>query len=164
MAIKYQQRIHKAFAEKLNEASKVEFEEMLKQFPKVRAEFKPLEDEAAIEKGNFEICKFFYLESETKEGFEFKNPRKKTVTETVRANVRAYQNILDTLEVEEDEEFSKIYKSLQKEYEKYFEVAAERCLGDYYGEEYTKFAEEFTKEEEAAQKKRVDTRKANQAK
>ena len=94
----------------------------------------------------------------------FKNDRNKSVEATVKTNIAAYENITQTLKFEDDEEFKKILESLQKGYEKYFELTAERCLEDYFGDRYTDFAKKFTKEEEAAQSKRVETRKANQAK
>lgn len=139
--IKQQQRIHKAWADKLNEAAKLEFDEMRKQFPKVHATFEPPKDAVAIEAGNFEICKHFCVDDETKDAFDFSNPRTKTVSETVAANVVAYEGIVSALAEEDDEEFKKIYKNLKGEYEKYFKLAADLILSDYYAD-YAAFVEE----------------------
>ena len=140
--IKQQDRIHKAWAEKLLEEERAIYNEILEERPDAPIAFKPKnKDAAAIEAGNFEICKHFCVDGETKDAFEFSNPRTKTVSETVAANVTAYEGIVSAIAEEDDEEFKKIYKNLKSEYEKYFKLAADLILAEYYSE-YAAFVEE----------------------
>lgn len=162
MTVKYQQRIHEAFAAKLDEKAKAEFDKAKEAFPNAPMAFVPSEEALILAKGNIEICEYYYLKSDVKQGYEFEKTRTKTVEQVVRANINGYKAASDALVVEEREDFKKIYEALVKNYKEYFSLAAEAALVVAYTD-YAEFAEAFTKEEERKQAKRIATRKAKAA-
>lgn len=146
MAIKYQLSIHKAFAESLDKENKEKFDNFIKENPELKdvAVFKQSSESVAISSGNFEICKFFFLNEDN--GFDFSGePHLKSVAQTVRANITAYNNFVTFEKEEEQADYKKIYKALIKKLNDYFELAAESALRQYYGDDYINFAEDYTK-------------------
>lgn len=164
MAIKYQAQIHKAFAENIDKEAKEKFDKLVKDNPELKdvAIFKQSHESAVISEGNFEICKHFFLDEDSAFDFNGK-PHGKTVAQTVKANIIAYNNFLKFEEDEEQEDYKKIYKSLIKNLDEYFSLAAESALREYYGDAYVDFAAKFTEAEEKKQAARVAKRKANSA-
>lgn len=161
-SIKYQEQIHKAFAETLDKEKKEKFDKLAKENPELKdlAAFKQSSESVAISSGNFEICKFFFLNEDN--GFDFSgSPHLKSVAQTVRANITAYNNFVTFEKEEEQTDYKKIYKALIKKLDDYFVLAAESALRQYYGDAYISFAEKFTKAEEKRQAARVAKRKAN---
>lgn len=146
MAIKYQLSIHKAFAEYLDKENKEKFDNLVKENPELKdvAVFKQSAESVAISSGNFEICKFFFLNEDN--GFDFSGePHWKSVAQTVRANITAYNNFVAFEEDEEQADYKKIYKALIKKLDEYFALAAESALRQYYGDDYINFADDYTK-------------------
>ena len=146
MAIKYQLSIHKAFAESLDKENKEKFDNFIKENPELKdvAVFKQSSESVAISSGNFEICKFFFLNEDN--GFDFSGePHLKSVAQTVRANITAYNNFVTFEKEEEQADYKKIYKALIKKLNDYFELAAESALRQYYGDSYISFADDYTK-------------------
>lgn len=162
-AIKYQDRIHTAFAnEVILKDALEECKRMQEQFPnlKLKADAIDNKEADALKAGNIRICQFFTAEYDV----QFENERVKDVEQTVRANVNYYNNVCNFLTFETDKEYVKIYTKIQAQLEDYFSLAAENVLEDVYGEAYTTFRDRFTAEEEAKQAERVATRKQNKAK
>ena len=146
MAIKYQLSIHKAFAESLDKENKEKFDNFIKENPELKdvAVFKQSSESVAISSGNFEICKFFFLNEDN--GFDFSGePHLKSVAQTVRANITAYNNFVTFEKEEEQADYKKIYKALIKKLNDYFELAAESALRQFYGDSYISFADDYTK-------------------
>lgn len=162
MTVKYQQRIHEAFAAKLDERAKAEFDKAREAFPNAPMVLAPSEEAQILAKGNIEICEYYYLKSDVKQGYEFAKARPKTVEQVVRANISGYRAASDALAAEECEDFKKVYEALVKNYKEFFSLAAEAALRVAYAD-YAEFAEAFTKEEERKQAKRIATRKAKAA-
>lgn len=165
MAIKYQSQIHKAFADSLDKEAKEKFDLLIEANPELAnvADFKQSPEAAAISSSNLDICKYFFFDEEKPFRFSGDKERVKTVAQTVRANIVAYNNFVTFEKAEEEdkqEDFKKIYKSLIKNLDEYFSIAAEYALREKYGESYIDFAETFTKEEEKRQAARVAKRKA----
>ena len=122
MAIKYQLSIHKAFAESLDKENKEKIDNFIKENPELKdvAVFKQSSESVAISSGNFEICKFFFLNEDN--GFDFSGePHLKSVAQTVRANITAYNNFVTFEKEEEQADYKKIYKALIKKLNDYFE-------------------------------------------
>lgn len=149
--MKYQQRIHKAFAEFINKDAKEKAEE---KYAKLTTDFPELKDTLdesvfyaygveAIATGNVEICDLFSRDT----------PR-------IGPNIRAYQTIQRYADMETNPEYVSVYKALISAYKKYFSLAAEDTLVDYYGPKYTDFVAEQTKKIEAEMKAAADKRKA----
>lgn len=162
-AIKYQDRIHTAFAnEVILKEPLEEFKRMQEQFPNLKFKADPIDNKEAdaLKAGNIRICQFFTAGYDV----QFENERVKDVEQTVRANVNYYNNVCNFLTFETDKEYVKIYTKIQAQLEDYFSLAAENVLEDVYGEAYTTFRDRFTAEEEAKQAERVATRKQNKAK
>lgn len=146
MAIKNQDKMHKAFAESLDKEAKEKFDKLAKENPELKnlAAFKQTPESAAISSGNFEICKFFFLNEDN--GFDFSGePHLKSVAQTVRANITAYNNFVTFEKEEEQADYKKIYKTLIKKLDEYFALAAESALREYYGDSYISFADDYTK-------------------
>lgn len=153
-------KIHKAFAESIDKETKEKFDKMVEGNPELKdvAAFKQSPESVAISSGNFEICKFFFLNEDN--GFDFSgSPHLKSVAQTVRANITAYNNFVTFEKEEEQADYKKIYKALIKKLDEYFSLAAESALREYYGDSYISFAEKFT--EEKMQSARGSKRKAN---
>lgn len=152
--MKYQQRIHKAFAEYLNkdkkEKAKARFEELKEQFPELAERVNETDFYAdgvmPISTDNVTICEYFSMD-----------------TPHVGPNVQAYRTIERCSKAETNPEYQKVYKSLLASYKKYFALAAEDTLADYYGEEYTTFAAQESEKIEAEMKAAADKRKATMA-
>ena len=146
MAIKNQDKMHKAFAESLDKEAKEKFDKLAKENPELKnlAAFKQTPESAAISSGNFEICKFFFLNEDN--GFDFSGePHLKSVAQTVRVNITAYNNFVTFEKEEEQADYKKIYKTLIKKLDEYFALAAESALREYYGDSYISFADDYTK-------------------
>lgn len=146
MAIKNQLSIHKAFAEILDKEAKEKFDKLVKENPELKdvAVFKQSPESVAISSGNFEICKFFFLNEDN--GFDFGgSPHWKSVAQTVRANITAYNNFVTFEKEEEQADYKKIYKALVKKLDDYFALAAESALREFYGDSYISFADDYTK-------------------
>lgn len=163
--IKYQDAIHKAFAETIDKEAKEKFDKLVESNPELKdvAVFNQSKESAAISDSNIEICKFFFLSEDSAFDFSGK-PHWKSVAQTVRANVTAYNNFVTFEEDEEQGDFKKIYKALIKKLDEYFSLAAESALREYYGDTYINFAEQLTEEKEKQQAARLATRKANSGK
>ena len=146
MAIKNQDKMHKAFAESIDKELKEKFDKMVEGNPELKniAAFKQSAESVAISSGNFEICKFFFLNEDNAFDFSGK-PHWKSVAQTVRANVTAYNNFVTFEEDEEQGDFKKIYKALIKKLDDYFALAAESALREYYGDSYISFADDYAK-------------------
>ena len=146
MAIKNQDKMHKAFAESLDKEFKEKFDKLVEGNPELKniAAFKQSPESVAISSGNFEICKFFFLNEDN--AFDFSgSPHWKTVAQTVRANITAYNNFVAFEEDEEQADYKKIYKALIKKLDEYFALAAESALRQFYGDSYISFADDFAK-------------------
>lgn len=146
MAIKNQDKMHKAFAEILDKEAKEKFDKLVKENPELKdvAVFKQSPESVAISSGNFEICKFFFLNEDN--GFDFGgSPHWKSVAQTVRANITAYNNFVTFEDEEEQADYKKIYKALVKKLDDYFALAAESALRQFYGDSYISFADDYTK-------------------
>lgn len=146
MAIKNQDKMHKAFAAIIDKEAKEKFDKLVEGNPELKnvAAFKQSPESVAISSGNFEICKFFFLNEDN--GFDFSgSPHWKSVAQTVRANITAYNNFVTFEKEEEQDDFKKIYKALIKKLDDYFALAAESALRQYYGDSYISFADDYTK-------------------
>lgn len=146
MAIKNQDKMHKAFAESLDKEFKEKFDKLVEGNPELKniAAFKQSPESVAISSGNFEICKFFFLNEDN--AFDFSgSPHWKSVAQTVRANITAYNNFVAFEEDEEQADYKKIYKALIKKLDEYFALAAESALRQFYGDSYISFADDYTK-------------------
>lgn len=151
MAIKYQQRIHKAFADEVLIAEKRQaLEEALADKPELLAAMKdnPFESAEvdAIIGGNVAICEYFATKSEEGDALVFSTEHAKSVKQTVRANLNYYKNIVEFVGDEKEEPYAKIYSAILKKLDEYFENAAEDILADVYGEQYTAFFDAKTAE------------------
>lgn len=144
--IKYQQRIHEAFAKEIAGNPKEEMERALEQFPNLKDKVTELDfmkpDAAAIATSNMAICEYFAITCEDDTNITFTNGEHfKTVAQTVRTNLNYYKNVLQFIRDEKEEKYSKIYKAIKTKVEAYFETAAEDILMDVYGEQYLEFFE-----------------------
>lgn len=169
MTVKYQQRIHEAFAKSLcvdAEEKYKEFCEKYKMYPQLLesadvSSFMP-EDAAAIATSNMAICEYFAITCEEETGITFsKGEHFKTVAQTVRANLTYYKNLLQFIKDEKEEKYAKIYKAIKTKVEAYFETAAEDVLIDVYGEQYLEFFE--TKYAEFAENAKKNSSKKKSA-
>lgn len=163
--IKYQAQIHKAFAETIDKEAKEKFDKLVESNPELKdvVVFNHSKESAAISDSNIEICKFFFLNEDSAFDFSGK-PHLKSVAQTVRANITAYNNFVTFEDEEEQADYKKIYKALIKKLDDYFALAAESALRQYYGDDYISFAEQLTEEKEKQQAARLATRKANSGK
>lgn len=167
-AVKYQQKIHNAFADVLITERKRELEEALADKPEL---LKALKDNPfnsaeidAVLANNAALCEYFAVKSEEGEGLEFSSERTKSVKQTVKANLAYYKNVCAFIEQEDAEEYKAIYAATKKQLDKYFEIAAEDILEDVYGDAYTELKAHITAEEEEAQARRLAARNENKAK
>lgn len=168
--VAYQASIHKAFVNEVLEVeNKEKFAKVIKENPEVAGiiSFQQSEEAKIILSGNFAICKWLYLADETSKAHDFanKDERNKTVAQTVRANVSAYNNVVSALENESDEAYKAVYKKLKLAFEDYFSITAENGLSEYYGDKYTKLADKITskkKKAKAEKQKAKEEEKANQ--
>ena len=162
--IKYQAKIHKEYSELIDKEAKAEAIEALeglkKTYPNVQLAFQPSPLAEVLTKTNREICKALFVDSEESGAFSFNKPRSKTVEQTVRANLTAYNNAKTALDEEAFDDYKYVYKTIVDAYEVYFSIAAESALREYFTG-YAEFADNFTKEEEKRQAARVAKRKAN---
>lgn len=157
--VMYQASIHKAFVSEVLEAeNKDKLKKVLKEHPEIAGciSFQQSDEAKTILDGNLAICKLLYLSDETGELYDFanKDERNKSVAQTVRANVSAYNNIDSALALETDEEYKAVYKKLKKSFEDYFAITAERGLAEYYGNKYTDIADRITEEKKKAKEER----------
>ncbi len=157
-SIKYQAKIHKAYSELIDKEAKAEAIEALeglkKSYPNVQLAFKPSPLAEVLTKTNREICKALFVDSEESNAFSFDKPRSKTVEQTVRANLTAYNNAKTALDEEAFADYKYVYQTIVDAYEVYFSIAAESALREYFTD-YADFADNFTKEEEKKQAERV---------
>ncbi|RGV39959.1 hypothetical protein, partial [Collinsella sp. AF14-35] len=154
----YQATIHKKYAEFIDEEAKAEANEVLeglkKTHPNVPLVFKPSPLAEVLTKTNREICKALFVDSEESSAFSFNKPRSKTVEQTVRANLIAYNNAKTALKEEAFDDYKYVYKTIVDALEVYFSIAAESALREYFTG-YAEFADNLTKEEEQKQAERV---------
>lgn len=145
MVIKYQKKIHEAFAKEVANNPAEEMARALEQFPNLKG--KVTEDDfmdadaRAIATGNIAICEHFAIKSDDAEAIEFTSPHLKTVKQTVKTNIAYYKSLLQFIRDEEETSYSKFYTAIQKKLDDYFAQAAEDILADVYGERYTTFFE-----------------------
>lgn len=184
MAIKYQQQIHKAFANELakDAPSSEEFyselqKKILEEHPEAAALIKmpkgvknQLSPElAAIADSNEELCKYFYCS--TNAPFSDKAKSSANAYSSAFSSADTVKTYYDTLkaarmllEEENDKDFKKVHKRTVDALETYFSLVAESVLSEYYGNQYAQFVKKFTKAEEQRQaelyKKRQATMKA----
>lgn len=147
MTIKYQQRIHEAFAKEIAGNPAEEMKKAVEQFPNLKGRVSEIDfmkpEAAAIATSNMAICEYFAITCEEETGITFsKGEHFKTVAQTVRANLTYYKNLLQFIRDEKEDDYSKIYKAIKTKLDAYFERAAEDILNDVYGERYAKFFEE----------------------
>lgn len=177
-AIKYQQQIHKAFANELakyapsseNFYSELQ-KKILAEHPEAAAMIsipkgakKQLPPElAAIAKSNEDICKYFYLSTDAPFADKGEDGEYSSVFSSAET-VAMYANTLDSarmlLEEESDEGFKKVHKRVVDTLETYFSLVAEEVLFEYYGNDYTRFVKKFTKDEEKRQAEQYKKRQA----
>ena len=160
--VKYQQKIHKAFADVLIAKRKRELEEALADKPELLKAlkdnpFKSAEIDAVLD-NNAALCEYFAVKSEEGEGLEFDTPHLNSVKKTVKTNAAYYRNLLQFINDETDEEYVKLYKAILAKFDAYFSQAAEDILADVYGEQYTAFFDAKSKEL-AEQKKKNSPKK-----
>lgn len=158
MPIKYQQRIHEAFAKEIAGNPSEEMKKALEQFPNLKGKVSEIDfmnpDAAAIATSNAFICEYFAVKSEDADAIEFsKGEHFKTVKQTVKTNLAYYKNLLQFIKDEKEDVYSKIYKAIKTKLDAYFERAAEDILTDVYGEQYTAFFDAKTAEFTKAAKK-----------
>lgn len=151
MAIKYQQRIHEAFAKEIAGNPAEEMKKAIEQFPNLKGRVSEIDfmnpDAAAIATSNAYICEHFAVKSEDADAIEFsKGVHFKTVKQTVKTNLTYYKNILQFIRDEKESDYLSIYKGIKTKLDAYFERAAEDILNDVYGERYAKFFEEKSAE------------------
>lgn len=156
-SIKYQAKIHKAYSELIDKEAKDEankaLEELKQSHPNLQLAFKPSPLAEVLTKTNREICKALFVDSEEPNAFSFNKPRSKTVEQTVRANLTAYNNAKTALEEEAFDDYKYVYITIVDALEVYFSIAAESALREYFTG-YAEFADNFTKEEEKRQAER----------
>lgn len=157
-SIKYQAKIHKEYSELIDKEAKAEankaLEELKQSHPNVQLAFKPSPLAEVLTKTNREICKALFVDSEESDAFSFNKPRSKTVEQTVRANLTAYNNAKTALDEETFDDYRYVYQTILDAYEVYFSIAAESALREYFTG-YAEFADNLTKEEEQKQADRV---------
>ncbi|RHB19131.1 hypothetical protein DW892_05060 [Collinsella sp. AM40-7AC] len=166
--IKYQATIHKKYAEFIDKEAKAEankaLEVLKKTHPNVQLAFKPSPLAEVLTKTNLDICKALFVDSEESGAFSFNKPRSKTVEQTVRANLIAYNNAKTALEEEAFDDYKYVYITIVDALEVYFSIAAESALREYFTG-YAEFADNYTKEEEKKQaEKSVKRRKTEEEK
>ena len=148
--IKYQAQIHKAYSELIDEDAKAKaieaIEGLKKTYPNVQLAFQPSPLAKVLTKTNREICKALFVDSEESDAFSFNKPRSKTVEQTVRANLIAYNNAKTALEEEAFDDYKYVYQTIVDALEVYFSIAAESALREYFTG-YAEFADNYTKEE-----------------
>lgn len=165
---KYQAKVFKAYADKLDEKAKEQFEKAIKSNPKLKEFATPAIDPVAdaLRKGAVEFCKYFYREDERKSKNRFAAEDNDTPSEAVRltveANLKAYNAIKRVSKNEEQEDYKSIYKALINNFEKYFIITAESTMNHSYND-YRSFAADFRAKEEAKQKDAAAKRKAASA-
>lgn len=152
--IKYQAKIHKEYSELVDKEAKADAIKALEEFkqshPNVQLAIKPSPLAEVLTKTNREICKALFVDSEESGVFSFNKPRSKTVVQTVRANLTAYNNAKTALEEEAFDDYKYVYQTIVDALEVYFSIAAESALREYFTG-YAEFADNYTKEEEKRQ-------------
>lgn len=165
--IKYQAKIHEEYSELIDKEDKAKalevLEELKKNHPDIPLAYQPSPLAKVLTESNLEICKALFVDSEESGAFSFNKPRSKTVEQTVRANLIAYNNAKTALEEETFDDYRYVYQTIVDAYEVYFSIAAESALREYFTG-YAEFADNYTKEEEKRQAARLATRKANSGK
>lgn len=166
--IKYQDKIHKAYSEFIDKEDKAKalrvLEELKKNHPDIPLAYQPSPLAKVLTESNLEICKALFVDSEESKAFSFNKPRSKTVEQTVRANLIAYNNAKTALEEEAFDDYKYVYKTIVDALEVYFSIAAESALREYFTD-YAEFADNYTKEEEKKQaEKSVKRRKTEEEK
>lgn len=160
--IKYQAKIHQAYSEFIDKEDKAKalevLEELKKNHPSIPLAYQPSPLAKVLTESNLEICKALFVDSEESKAFSVNKPRSKTVEQTVRANLTAYNNVKTALEEEAFDDYKYVYKTIVDAYEVYFSIAAESALREYFTG-YAEFADNFTKEEEKRQAERVSKKR-----
>lgn len=155
--IKYQKKIHKEYSEFIDKEDKAKalevLEELKKTHPNISLAYQPSPLAEVLTKTNREICKALFVDSEESNAFSFNKPRSKTVEQTVRANLTAYNNAKTALDEETFDDYRYVYQTIVDAYEVYFSIAAESALREYFTG-YAEFADKLTKEEEQKQAER----------
>lgn len=152
--IKYQAKIHKEYSEFIDKEDKAKalevLEELKKNHPDISLAYQPSPLAKVLTESNLEICKALFVDSEESGAFSFNKPRSKTVEQTVRANLIAYNNAKTALEEETFDDYKYVYQTIVDAYEVYFSIAAESALREYFTG-YAEFADNLTKDEEKKQ-------------
>lgn len=155
--IKYQSKIHMEYSKFIDKEAKAKalevLEEVKKNHPNIPLAYQPSPLAKVLTESNLEICKALFVDSEESKAFSFNKPRSKTVEQTVRANLTAYNNAKTALEEEAFDDYKYVYKTIVDALEVYFSIAAESALREYFTG-YAEFADNFTKEEEKRQAER----------
>lgn len=149
-------RVHAAWAKKLEEkekpANQEKYKKMLEEYPELKgtvtfAQFNKKKGQSqeveALKTSNFAIC--YYFTNEYKGELSFDTERSKTVWQVVRTNALYYHNVIGFMDEEKDEEYLGIYNAIRGKLENYFELAAEEILEDVYGQEYIDFKADYLK-------------------
>lgn len=156
--IKYQKKIHKEYSEFIDKEDKAKalevLEELKKNHPDIPLAYQPSPLAKVLTESNLEICKALFVDSEESGAFSFNKPRSKTVEQTVRANLIAYNNAKTALEEEAFDDYKYVYITIVDALEVYFSIAAESALREYFTG-YAEFADNLTKEEEQKQAKKM---------
>lgn len=162
-----EQRMRKAFAEERT-ADNVsdEYEKLVKKYPWMAEKISPEdfvpEDIKILSKSNFEICEYIAFKDDDSQLLEFDPSRTMSVASVVKTNILAYKNFKRFYEAETDKDsaYAKTYAKLIRDFEPYFDKAAEDMLVSFYGKDYMEFREQWyetkrLKKEEAAAKKQA---------
>lgn len=164
-AIKYQKKIHIAWAKKLEKDNQEAIDKEIAEDSKLRGFIRPETKETiAIKTSNVAICELFYLETDSDGnnvyGFELPegDKRKKSLAQTVKANVATYKTCENAYKAEaDDSQYKAVYERIVSALNKYFSLAAEDALKRHYGNEYSEFAAQKTKEyDENSSKKKAE--------
>lgn len=165
---KYQAKVFKAYADKLDEKTKKRFEEAIESNPELKEFATAAKDPVtnALRKGAVEFCKYFYRKDERKSDNRFASEDKDKASEAVRltveANLRAYEAIKRAAQNEKQPDYISIYNALIGNYKNYFSITAESTM-NYIYPDYRSFAAEFRAKEKAKQKEAAAKRKAASA-
>lgn len=158
MAIKYQAKIHKAYADEIDKPARESFEELKAQHPEVPMSFTGSTPANALRESNVAYCKHYYIDTEHL-GDNL------ILLQSAKASLEAYDCVCRALTCNAQETvYTPVLKSIKANLEAYCALAVEDALAEEYGKDYTDFVARYTAEEEAKQAKRVATRKANEAK
>ena len=154
-----QKKIHAQFADLLYKEEKAEFSEALNKAKKENSEFvkfmsapKPSNKVSAIQSGNVDICREFYLNDEVGEAFDYQGEPEgfhaRTPKENVELSLDYYYKVFENqLDEKKESSYKTDYEAIKKALESYFSRVAEDCLEDYYKDKYVSFKTNYLNQE-----------------